>query len=134
MNNPEIGKIIEFSREFSEADVSAFSSLSGDDNPIHLDKEYAARTPFKQRVVPGILTASMFSKIFGNIFPGNGSIYLKQSLKFIKPVFIDQRITARVILTAFQEDKQRGTFATECFNEEGILVITGEAVVVFNNY
>ena len=90
----EIGKVIEYKKTFTEDDVLDFAKISGDNNPIHLDKKYASESIFGQRVVHGILVTSMFSKIFGTIYPGIGGIYLSQFVKYLKPVFINEQIIA----------------------------------------
>ena len=76
-----LNKIWKTEKKFSERDVILFSNLTGDDNRIHLDEEYAKKSIFGEKVVHGMLVASLFSKIFGKVFPGEGSIYLKQEIK-----------------------------------------------------
>jgi 3-hydroxybutyryl-CoA dehydratase len=131
MNQVKIGTIVEFKKKFSHEDVVDFSRITGDDNPIHLDELVAQKSIFKSRVVHGMLVSSMFSKIFGTIYPGVGSIYLDQSLKFLKPVYINQEIQARVTLISFDSVKRKGTFLTECLDENMNLIITGEAKILF---
>tara|TARA_B100000315_G_scaffold75356_1_gene68961 strand:- start:289 stop:705 length:417 start_codon:yes stop_codon:yes gene_type:complete len=127
----EIGKVIEYKKTFTEDDVLDFAKISGDNNPIHLDKKYASESIFGQRVVHGILVTSMFSKIFGMIYPGIGGIYLSQFVKYLKPVFINEQVIAKVTLINFDYDKKRGTFKTECFKDNKVIVITGEAGILF---
>jgi 3-hydroxybutyryl-CoA dehydratase len=121
----------EFKNTFSENDVLTFASLSQDDNPIHLDKEYAKNSIFGNRVIHGVLLLSMFSKIFGTIYPGRGGIYLSQTSKFIKPAFIGDEIRAKVTLIAFDNHKKRGIFLCETFNRQNHLLLTGEAKILF---
>ncbi len=128
---PEIGKIIEYTRVFTAEEVRLFAQISMDDNPIHLDESYAEASIFKQRVAHGMFTGSMFSRIFGGIYPGEGSIYLSQDLRFMKPVYFDQPITAKVELTAYDPEKRIGTFATLCIQEDGKPVVKGEARILF---
>ena len=123
----EIGKSYEYSKTFTADDVVDFARISEDDNPIHLNDEYASKSIFKKRIVHGILVMSMFSKIFGTIYPGHGGIYLSQSAFFKKPVYLDEKILARVTLKSFNQAKNRGIFITECFNAKGVLVLTGES-------
>ena len=78
----KIGQSYEMKRSFSETEVKAFAELSGDTNPIHIDAEFARSSRFGERIVPGFLTASMFSAIIGTKFPGIGSIYLNQNMIF----------------------------------------------------
>jgi acyl dehydratase len=70
---------------FTQAQVQAFAEVSGDNNPLHLDAEFAATTPFKKPIMHGFLGGSIFSMILGTKFPGEGSVYLKQSMELLKP-------------------------------------------------
>lgn len=126
-----IGKEIEFYKTFTSKNVLDFSQLSEDNNPIHIDENYASESIFGKRVVHGILLVSMFSKIFGTIYPGNGGIYLSQSSKFIKPAFLEELIRAKVTLTSFNNDNKQGIFLTECFKDSNTLILTGEAKILF---
>lgn len=126
-----IGKTYEFSKAFTSDEIIAFAKISEDNNPIHIDDEYASESIFGQRVVHGILITSMFSKIFGTIYPGEGGIYQSQTAKFLKPVFLNEKIMAKVTLIHFDQDKNKGTFLTECFKGDGTLVLTGEAKIIF---
>lgn len=125
----KVGDKVSYSRRFHAEDVHAFAEVSDDDNPIHLDDSFAAATVFKRRVVHGILTTSMFSKIFGTIYPGTGGIYLSQTAKFLRPVFVGDEVTAEVELIDFNPEKMIGLFTTRCFNEAGELVVDGEAKI-----
>jgi 3-hydroxybutyryl-CoA dehydratase len=121
----------EFIKTFSAEEVTAFANLSQDDNPIHVDDDYARQSIFKQRVVHGVLIVSMFSKIFGTIYPGNGGIYMSQTAKFVRPAFIGDELTARVTLVEFDDEKKRGRFLCEAFNSKAELLLTGEAKILF---
>jgi 3-hydroxybutyryl-CoA dehydratase len=111
-------------------DIKAFAQASGDMNPVHLDEVYAATTPFGRRIAHGLLTASILSAVLGNDLPGPGTIYLSQELKFKAPVFLDDEITATVELIRYREDRRIATFRTVCTNQDGKLVLEGEAVVI----
>ena len=102
----------------------------GDTNPVHLDDAYAAATRFGRRIAHGMLTGSLISAVLGNDLPGHGTIYLGQDLKFKAPVFIGDTVTATVELVKYREDKRIATFHTTCTNQDGVLVIEGEAVVI----
>lgn len=125
-----IGATASRTKTITDEDVHAFANASGDTNSIHLDEEYAAKTPFGRRVVHGMLTASLISAVLGNDLPGLGTIYLGQELKFRAPVFIGDTVTATVELTKYREDKRIATFHTTCTKADGTLVIEGEAVVI----
>ena len=97
-----------YSKEFSFSfeQVRQFAELSGDTNPIHLDKEYAAGLGFADTIVHRFLTGSVLSKIIGTEFPGEGSIYLSQSLSFRAPVFPGEDLVAKMeILDATKSGK-----------------------------
>ena len=79
---------------FTQEDVNKFAELTGDNNPIHLDKNYAQKSQFGCRIMHGFLSASIFSKVFGTAFPGN-AIYLEQNLKFQKPMHCNREYTAQ---------------------------------------
>ncbi|WP_460908340.1 MaoC family dehydratase [Spirosoma areae] len=74
---------------FSQDDVVDFARVTGDTNPLHLDPEFAARTQFKRPIIHGVLGASAFTKVLGTEFPGYGSVYLGQTLEFLRPMFVD---------------------------------------------
>lgn len=131
MAKPSIGQKASMSKRFTEAEVNAFAELSQDFNPIHLDAEYAAASPFGQQIVHGMLAASLFSGLLGKHLPGEGTIYLGQDLKFKKPIFIDQEVTATVEVIKVRNDKPIITLSTTCTNDKGEVVIAGEAVVMF---
>ncbi len=117
-------------KTFTEADVQAFAQVTGDFNPVHLDETYAAGTSFGRRIVHGMLTASLISAALANDLPGEGTIYLNQTLTFKKPVFIGDTITAQLEITALNERRRIVTLSTVCTNQEGVVVLTGEAVVM----
>lgn len=124
-----LGMSYEMKRSFSEEEVRLFAELSYDTNPVHLDAQYAEKSMFGQRIVPGFLTASLFSAIIGTRFPGEGSIYLSQNMKFVKPVYFDQMVVAKVSVKEIDVDRNRVLLDTQCSTEDGILLIDGQALV-----
>ena len=132
MPTPKIGQQASITHSFSEQDVQDFARLSGDFNPIHIDSDFAKSTVFGQRIVHGMLVSSLFSNLLAEKVPGKGSIYLGQTFKFKKPVFFDQKITAKVEVLNVREDKPIVTMSTICINEQGEELISGEAVLMFN--
>ncbi len=117
------------SKSFSSDEVEAFSKLSMDINPLHLDAGYAEKSMFGKRIVHGFLTASLFSAIIGTKLPGEGSIYLKQGMSFLRPVFHDQWVTATVTVKELFPEKHRVLLETICKDESGLVLITGTALV-----
>jgi 3-hydroxybutyryl-CoA dehydratase len=109
--------------------IERFADVTGDHNPIHLDEDYAGKSIFKQRVAQGMLQAGLLSGILGCHFPGVGTIYLSQTLKFIKPVFIKDQITLRLEVLEIINDKNQVRLGTLFTNQNGEAVVTGEALV-----
>lgn len=125
-----IGAKASRSKTFTDEDVRGFAQISGDTNPVHLDDAYASRTRFGRRLVHGALTASLLSATLANDLPGEGTIYMSQSLQFKAPVFIGDTITATVEVTAYRAERGIATLATTCVNQDGVIVVQGEAVVL----
>jgi acyl dehydratase len=125
----KVGNKAFVSKAFSEEEVFQFANISTDRNPLHLDKDFGEATVFGQRIVHGMLVASLFSGLIGTELPGVGSIYLGQNLTFKAPVAIDEQVTASVEIIHVREDKPIVTLRTLCINSEGTVVIEGEAVV-----
>jgi 3-hydroxybutyryl-CoA dehydratase len=126
----KVGDSASLTKTFTESEVLTFAKISGDHNPIHIDPQFAAKSRFERQIVHGMLTAGMISAILGMQLPGPGCIYLKQELNFRAPVFFDDTITATVTITKLREDKPIITLATSCTNQDGILVLDGEAVLM----
>lgn len=124
----EVGMSASYSQTISEADIKQFAGFSGDRNPVHLDEEYAQASRFKQRIAHGMISSSFFSALFGTNLPGEGCVYVSQSLKFRKPVYIDDTVTATVVIERIEKDKRRVFFNTYC-KVGRQKVITGEAEI-----
>ncbi|UUX51901.1 MaoC family dehydratase [Nisaea acidiphila] len=123
------GMRAEFSRKVTGPMVDEFADVSGDRNPLHFDEDYARGTIFRERIVHGMLSAGFFSTLFGTVMPGQGSIYLKQNLKFTAPVRYGDLVKAVVEVLEIQEEKSRVHFATRCLVNEQ-LVIDGDALIM----
>ena len=128
---PAVGAQATRERTITDDDIVRFAEVSGDRNPVHLDADYAARSPFGQRIAHGFLIGSLISAAIGMDLPGPGSIYLGQTLKFVAPVHIGDTVTVSVEVIKVREDKGLITLRTDCTNQNGALVITGEAVVKY---
>lgn len=109
--------------------VTQFMELSGDKNPIHFDEEYAKTTKFGQCIVPGMLVAGLLSKIIGMDFPGNGSIYLGQDLKFIAPLYIDEEIEITCIVKTVKKEKNIYFIDNIVKNNDEKIIIEGKSAV-----
>jgi len=130
MNRFFVGQKASFSRTVTETDVVQFAGLSGDYNPIHVDKEYASATRFGQRIAHGLLTTSLISRLLGMHLPGLGSVYLGQTLKFMQPVFIGDTITASVEIIEVNLEKNIVRLKTECKKADNTVVLDGIATML----
>lgn len=124
-----VGQEATMARTVSEADIVAYAALSGDYNPVHIDRDYAANTPFRERIAHGILSAGYISAVFGMQLPGPGSIYISQTLNFRAPVKINDVVTTTVKLVELIAEKKRAKFETVC-TVAGKPVLSGEAVLM----
>lgn len=111
-------------------DIAGFVKAVGDYNPVHGDAAYAAGTPFKEPIAPGIYTAGLISAVIGTELPGPGAIYLSQSLKFVKPVKAGDTVTTRVEVVEVVRERNRIRLQTVCVNQRGEDVLGGEAWVM----
>lgn len=119
-----------YSKTITETDVYLFAGISGDINPAHLNEEYAKETFFKGRIAHGILTGGLISAVLGVQLPGPGTVYISQTLNFLAPVRFGDTITATAKVKEIFLDKNRATLETYCTNQDGVMVTTGEAVVL----
>ncbi len=126
----KVGDAAELSKTVSETDVYLFAGISGDFNPAHLDQAYAEKTFFKGRIAHGMLSAGFISALLGTRLPGPGTIYLRQELNFLAPVRMGDTITARVEVAELIPEKNRARLKTTCRNQDGTVVLDGEAVVM----
>ena len=120
-------KKIEITRDL----VDSYASLTGDRNPIHLNEDYAKRSSFGKCIAHGMLLSSFFSTVIASEYPGEGSIYLTQDIKFIKPCFVGEWITVKIEL--IQEIKKLNStiynLSTQILNIENEILIEGGATV-----
>ena len=114
----EIGQKATLSKKITEDDINQFSQITGDDNPVHVNEDFAKQTIFKKRIAHGFLSASLISTVIATKLPGPGSIYISQSLKFLAPVFIDEEINVNIVVLEINREKKRVKLLTECFKSE----------------
>ena len=115
---------------FTQKQVEAFAEITGDDNPVHLDEAYASKTIFQKRIIHGFLGASVFSKVFGTLFPGEGTIYLSQTMAFHRPMFTDKSYKATFVIDSIDTEKKRAVVNTVIYDEADKKIVTGQAVVM----
>lgn len=130
INQINIGDEAKFTKTISEQDVYSFAGIVGDFNAIHINKEYAKNTIFKERIAHGILGVGLISTVIGTYLPGEGTIYLSQNTKFIKPVYFGDNITANVKVIEKDETKNKIKLYTKCINQNKEIVIEGESIVM----
>ena len=123
-NDIHMGDVETFTKTVTQTDVVLWVGLTGDMNPVHIDAEYAKTTQFQDVIVPGLMIAGLISTVmtqstFGNIYSG-------QTLKFLKPVYVGDTITAVATVIEKMEEKHRVKIKTECYNQRDELVVTGE--------
>ena len=114
---------------FTQKEVDYYNRMVGDNNPIHYDKQFCAKTVFEAPIVPGLLTSSIFGGMFGTQLEP-GAILLGMKLIFVAPIYINERFKARIV-----EDKQSGkvtTYKLTCFKSDGVIAIEGKATLKIN--
>ncbi len=126
----KIGDFYEEEFEATDEKVMTFAKISGDDNPIHVDEEFAKKTRFGKRIAHGILVTSFISKAIGRNFPGDGSIYVSQNILFKRPVYVGDKVLVRVEVTDKNDEKNRIILSTTVFNSDKKTVIEGTAEVL----
>jgi acyl dehydratase len=127
---PKVGDTSSLTRVISAEDIRQFGELVGDTNPVHTDEAFARKTRFGRCIAHGMWGGALISAILGTRLPGPGTIYLSQTLSFQAPIFPGDTVTARVTVTRVREDKGIVTLETVCENQDGKLLLTGEAVAL----
>jgi len=125
----QVGDKGSFSKTITEKDVFAFADATGDFNPLHIDEEYARRSVFGQRIAHGILTAGIISTVLGGEIPGLGTIFVELHIKFLKPVYFGDTVTATGTVTEINNPK-RVRLMVACLNQRGEDVALGNAIVI----
>ncbi|NLR92710.1 MULTISPECIES: MaoC family dehydratase [Flammeovirga] len=125
-----IGNTYETTFSFTQDQVDAFAKLTGDTNPIHIDPEFAAGTPFKKPIMHGFLSASIFSRVLGTEFPGNGSVYLSQSMDFLRPMFVDEEYVATFEVTEIDSRRKTAIIKTVITSSQKKVTVKGEAKIM----
>src|SRR3974390_298198 len=126
----KIGDSATLERTLTDQDIRLFAVMSGDINPAHVDPEYAMSSRFREVIGHGMWSGALISTVLGTSFPGPGTIYLGQNLRFRRPVRVGDTITVKV--TAKEKDAAKGKLLrdTECVNQDGEVVVSGTAEVI----
>ena len=128
-----IGEEAFFTKTITEYDVYSFAGITGDFNSVHVNDVYAKQSMFGKRIAHGMLVGSFISTVLGQRLPGPGTIYLEQNLKFLKPVYIGDTVTAKVkVKEIIKEEKGIYSLETTVINQDDIIVADGYAVVKYN--
>ena len=125
-----IGQKAKFTEVISDVMVEEFAKLSGDYNPQHMDETYAKKTRFKKRICHGMLLASLFSRLVGMYLPGKDSLYFSQSLNFLYPAFIDDKVIVEGEIVKISRSTGIITLKTRITKDNDVELVTGEAKVV----
>ena len=123
-----VGAAASLARSFDACAVASFARLAGDDNPVHLDAAFAARSRFGAPIVHGMLAASLWGTLLGASLPG--AVYLAQRVAFRRPVFVGEAVRARLVVAALDAAGRRATCTTTIVKADGSLAADGEAVVL----
>ena len=126
----KIGDQASTAQTISESDVYLFAGITGDHNPAHVNEVYASQTRFGRRIAHGILSAGLISAVLAMKLPGPGTIYLGQELKFVRPVYFGDTITATCTVSELLPEKNIARLETVCTNQDGAVVIKGTATVM----
>jgi 3-hydroxybutyryl-CoA dehydratase len=126
----KVGDTASITKTITDDDIRRVADASGDHNPLHLDEEFAKTTRFGRRIAHGMLSASLISTVIAGELPGEGSIYLGQTLRFAAPVFPGDTVSARVTVVSMRQDKPIMRLETVCTNQHGEVVVKGEATVL----
>ena len=129
---PVVDSTFEYPFKITQAEVQSFADLTGDNNPIHLDAEYAATTPFKRPIIHGMLGATVFTKVLGTQFPGFGSIYVKQTLEFLRPMFVETDYKGVFRIVSIHAEKHLAEISTEIIDVATNKVITKGVATMIN--
>jgi 3-hydroxybutyryl-CoA dehydratase len=127
-----VGDNASFTKTITETDIYLYCGISGDFNPLHVDELYAHKALFKGRVAHGLLVAGLLSNVLGMKLPGPGTIYISQNLKFFKPAYINDTITAKVEVLDKIPSKHHIILRTYCVNQSSEYIMDGEAKVLFD--
>ena len=130
MQEIKLGDSASFTKTVTEADITLFAGYSGDFNPAHINAVEAEQGMFHGRIAHGMLSAGFISAVLGMYLPGPGTIYMGQELRFVKPVYIGDTVTATCTVVERIEEKNRLKLETVVTNQKGESVITGFATVM----
>ena len=124
-----VGQTVSGEFPVTEETGRAYAEISRDKNPLHLEEDYARATRFGRRIAHGMLLGGYISGMIGMELPGEGTIYMKQELTFLRPVYYGDRIRVEIVVRELQQEKKRAVLSTNCYNQNDEQVIEGMALV-----
>lgn len=133
LNEMKVGDSATFRKTVTEGDVYSYAGISGDQNPLHIDKVYGEQSQFGSRIAHGMFTASFISTVVGMYLPGPGCIYMGQELRFNAPVRFGDTIETKAEIIEIIAEKKRVILSTTCTNQDGVVVISGKATMYVPN-
>ncbi len=125
-----LGQQASLSKTITEEIVRQFAAVTGDTNPLHLDEDFARTTRFGRRIAHGVLSLGLISAVLGTQLPGPGAIYLSQEVRFLRPVYLGEQITAEVEVLSWDTERRHLRLRTRCLNAQGAEIVTGEALLL----
>ena len=126
----KVGDTARFSKKVTDREVHLYMGVTGDTNPIYIDRNYAGRTVFSEPIVPGVILMGLIVALISNDLPGKGSITVSQQVEFLAPVRWNDIVITEVEVTGIDRKKNRVTLKTTCTNQDGVVVVNGETVVM----
>ncbi|RYD96942.1 MAG: MaoC family dehydratase [Sphingobacteriales bacterium] len=123
----------QFKQEFSytQEEVDMYAKVSGDTNPLHIDEAAGKNSMFGRRIIHGFLGASIFTRIFGTLWYAEGTVYMAQSVKWMRPMFTEQQYVGVITVKEINAEKHRVTYVCEVFDvATGEQTIAGEATLM----
>jgi 3-hydroxybutyryl-CoA dehydratase len=125
----KIGDSFEHLYSYTQQEVNLFATVSGDTNPLHTDPQAGKDSPFGCNIIHGFLGAAVFTKIFGALWKADGHVYMKQTMQWLKPMFVDVSYKAVVTVKEIFLEKNRVLYDCAIFNPAGEQTFTGEALL-----
>jgi 3-hydroxybutyryl-CoA dehydratase len=127
----KVGDKFEHNFGYTQAEVDLYAQISGDTNPLHTNEEAGKNSMFGRCIMHGFLGASVFTKIFGALWKADGHVYMKQSMQWLKPMFVDTQYTAIVTVKEIFPEKNRVLYESAVFDSaSGDQTIVGEALLM----
>ncbi len=126
----KVGQTASMRKTITEADVVLFGCVTGDMNPLHTDDIAARELRFGRRIAHGMISAGLISAVLGMQMPGPGTIYLKQTLTFRRPIYINDTVTTTIEVVSIRENRPIATLVTTITNQDGEIVVEGESQVM----